>query len=273
MLLAKRTRLARVSLRRKIRRGTELNKAPSRSRRLDLAPAALALLLAFVIFGKGSTSARPALAFSRSATQQNSQAAPSTTAPSTTRKTSKPFTGDLSTFEYEGRDEKLQVQRVMDLLRIHAGSAVADIGAGSGWFTVRASKRVEATGIVYAVDINPESIKYIEERAHREDLRNVRTILGKEDDALLPPASVDSVLLLKTYHEVAQPVRLLENLRRALRPGALVGVIDRNGHGDDHGVGRDVVVKEAGEAGYELTGEYDFVKADREDYFLIFRAR
>lgn len=250
-----------------------MNKAPSRFGRMKLASAALALLLAFVLCGSGSTSARPGIVASQSATQQTSQTAPSQTAPSPSRKTSKPFTGDLSTFEYEGRDEKLQVQRVMDLLRIHAGSAVADVGAGSGWFTVRASKRVGATGLVYAVDINPESIKYIEERARREGLANVRTILGKEDDALLPPASVDSVLLLKTYHEVAQPVRLLQNLRRALHPGALVGVIDRNGRGDDHGVGRDVVIKEAGEAGYELTGEYDFVKADREDYFLIFRTR
>jgi SAM-dependent methyltransferase len=235
--------------------GSEMNNAPSRIG-----------LLAFVLCLSGS-------AVSPTATQQNSQTAPSTTAPITTRKTSTPYTGDLSRFEYEGRDEKLQVQRVMDLLKIHSGSAVADIGAGSGWFTVRAAKRVGAAGVVYAVDINPESIKYIDDRARREHLGNVHTILGKEDDAPLPAASVDSVLLLKTYHEVAQPVRLLQNLRRALRPGALVGVIDRNGRGDDHGVGRDVVVKEAGEAGYELIGEYDFVKADKEDYFLIFRAR
>jgi SAM-dependent methyltransferase len=245
-----------------------VNKTPSRIGKVQLAPAALALLFAFVMCGSGRTNARPASAVSRAATQHTSQS-PS----SQHRKTSKPYTGDLSTFDYEGRDEKLQVQRVMDLLRIHAGSAVADIGAGSGWFTVRAAKRVAAAGVVYAVDINPESIKYIEERASREGLGNVRTILGKEDDALLPAASVDSVLMLKTYHEVAHPVRLLENLRRALRPGALVGVIDRNGRGDDHGVGRDVVIKEAGEAGYELTGEYDFVKADKEDYFLIFHPR
>jgi SAM-dependent methyltransferase len=243
-----------------------MNNAQSRIRKLKLAPAALALMLALFLCLSGS-------AVSPSATQQNSQSTPSTTAPSTTRKTSTPYTGDLSRFEYEGRDEKLQVQRVMDLLQIHPGSAVADIGAGSGWFTVRAAKRVAATGVVYAVDINPESIKYINDRARREKLGNVRTILGKEDDAPLPTASVDSVLLLKTYHEVAQPVRLLQNLRRALRPGALVGVIDRNGRGDDHGVGRDVVVKEASEAGYEIAGEYDFVKADKEDYFLIFRAR
>src|SRR5689334_18104489 len=67
------------------------------------------------------------------------------------RKTSKPYTGDLSIFEYEGRDKKLQINRVMDLLGIKPGKIVADIGAGSGWFTVRAARRVTPTGVVYAV--------------------------------------------------------------------------------------------------------------------------
>ena len=98
----------------------------------------------------------------------------------------------------------------------------------------------------------------------------MKTILCKADDPLLPAASVDAVLLLKTYHEVAQPVALLQNLRAALRPGAKIGVIDRNGNGADHGVGRDVVVREAKEAGYKLVDQYDFVKGDEMDYFLVF---
>ena len=61
-------------------------------------------------------------------------------------------------------------------------------------------------GMVYAVDINPEAIRHIEERAKKEELQNVKTILGKADDPVLPAGSVDAVLLLKTYHEVAQPV-------------------------------------------------------------------
>ena len=82
--------------------------------------------------------------------------------------------------------------------------------------------------------------------------------------------AVDAVLLLKTYHEVAEPVALLRNLRAALRPGAKVGIIDRNGNGEDHGVGRDVVLHEATQAGYRLLKQYDFVKGDRMDYFLVF---
>jgi protein-L-isoaspartate O-methyltransferase len=189
------------------------------------------------------------------------------------RKTSKPYTGDLSVFESPGRDERLQVTRVMDLLGISLGKVVADIGAGSGWFTVRAARRVTDTGTVYAVDINPEAIRCIDNRVKKEGLRNVKTILSKADDPLLPANAIDSVLLLKTYHEVEKPVALLQNLRASLRASAKVGVIDRNGNGENHGVAREIVIREAAAAGYQLSGQYDFVKQDGMDYFLIFTVK
>lgn len=188
------------------------------------------------------------------------------------RKTSEPYTGDLSIFDSPGRDKRLQITRVMDMLGLAPGKSVADIGAGSGWFTIRAARRVGEGGTVYAVDINPEAADYIQKRAKKEKLENVKTILSKPDDPMLPARSVDAVLLLKTYHEVARPVELLRNLRGALRPGAKVGVIDRNGNGEDHGVGKDVVIHEAEEAGYRLLNQYDFVKGDQMDYFLVFAA-
>lgn len=192
------------------------------------------------------------------------------TAPSTPqRKTSEPYTGDLSIFESPGRDERLHINRVMDILGISSGKTVADIGAGSGWFTVRAARRVGESGLVYAVDINPEAVRYIGERAQEERLGNVKAILSQPDDPLLPEHSIDAVLLLKTYHEVAQPIVLMRKVRMALRPGAKVGIIDRNGNGEDHGVNRDVVIREAGEAGYKLLAQYDFVKGDKMDYFLV----
>ncbi len=190
-------------------------------------------------------------------------------APGEHRKTSEPYTGDLSVFDSPGRDKRLQIDRVMDILDIAPGKTVADIGAGSGWFTVRAARRVGQGGVVYAVDINPESIRYVDDRAQKEKLHNVKTILGKADDPLLPAGAVDAVLLLKTYHEVAEPVALLRNVRGALRAGAKVGIIDRNGNGEDHGVGRDVVLREATQAGYRLLKQYDFVRGDKMDYFLV----
>lgn len=185
------------------------------------------------------------------------------------RKTSEPYTGDLSIFESPGRDERLQINRVMDILSVSAGKNVADIGAGSGWFTVRAAKRV-GDGTVYAVDINPAAVRYITSRAEKEKLQNVKAILSKPDDPMLPTNSIDAVLLLKTYHEVEHPMELLRNVRAALRTGAKIGIIDRNGNGENHGIGSDVVIREAKEAGYRLLKEYDFVKGDNMDYFLVF---
>jgi cyclopropane fatty-acyl-phospholipid synthase-like methyltransferase len=191
-------------------------------------------------------------------------------APSAQRKTSTPYSGDLTIFDAPGRDERLQINRVMDMLGIAPGKNVADIGAGSGWFTVRAARRVTGSGTVYAVDISTEAIQYIDQRAKKEQLQNIKTILSKPDDPQLPSDSIDAVLLLKTYHEVAHPLVLLSKLRTALKPGARIGIIDRNGNGENHGVNKDVVVREAVQAGYELRDVQDFVKADGMDYFLIF---
>ncbi len=191
----------------------------------------------------------------------------------TQRPTSPPYSGDLSIFEYPDRDKKLQIDRVMDLLGIVPGKNVADVGAGSGWFTVRASRRVGPTGAVIAEDINPLAIEFIGKRALKENLTNVRTVLGSADDPRLPSGSIDAVLMLKVYHEIAHPVPTMKVLQLALRPGAKVGIIDRNGDGADHGLNHDVVVKEMGEAGYKLVGTYDFTKADGQDYFLVFQVR
>jgi len=187
------------------------------------------------------------------------------------RPTSTPYAGDLSIFEYADRDEKLHVKWVMDSLRLKPGMSVADIGAGSGWFTVRAAARVAPGGVVYAEDINPEAINSIRERAKRENLGNVQTILGAVDDTKLPANSVDAVLILKTYHEFAKPVPLMKQLKAALRPGARVGIIDRNGNGTDHGIMPDIVEQEMKQAGYKRVEILDFTKTDGQDYFLIFQ--
>ncbi len=197
----------------------------------------------------------------------------STSAPSEHRATSTPYSGDLSIFETPGRDEKLHIDQVMTVLGIAPGKNVADIGAGSGWFTVRAAKRVTSTGEVYAVDINPEAIEYIDKRVSKEQLHNVKAIRSKPDNPELPPDSIDAALFLKVYHEVADPVVLMRNLRVSLKPGARVGIIERNGNGEDHGVDKQVVLREVKQAGYRLVAEHDdLVKGDKMDYFLVLAA-
>jgi SAM-dependent methyltransferase len=190
-----------------------------------------------------------------------------------TRPTSEPYRGDLSIFESKDRDKRLQINRVMDLLGITRGTQVADVGAGSGWFTVRASERVGPGGKVFAEDINPEAAAYIRNRITSARLDNVHIILGSPDDPKLPPSGIDAVLMLKTYHEIAHPAAFLAHLRLALKSGARVGVIDRNGDGTNHGLQSSVLVEEMARAGFRLTGSYDFTKADGQDYFLIFQLR
>ena len=187
--------------------------------------------------------------------------------------TSTPYAGDLSIFEEPGRDKRLQIDRVMDLLNIKPGSTVADIGAGGGWFSVRAARRVAPNGRVIAEEINPKAIASIQQRAKREHLINIETLLGTPDDPKLAPGSLDAALMLKVYHEIAHPPLVLASLRAALKPGARFGIIDRHGNGADHGLNEPIVRAEVEAAGFRQVGRYDFTKADGQDYFLIFEKR
>lgn len=189
------------------------------------------------------------------------------------RPTSEPYTGDLSIFEDADRAKNLQIDRVMDILKITEGKSVADIGAGSGWFTTRAAKRVGEKGKVFAVEINQEYIDYINNRAKKENFSNIQTVLGTEENPKVPDDSVDAVLILKTYHEIGQPVKVLRNLRHSMKKDARLGIIDKNGKGDDHGIDKEKVVEEARRAGFVLKEEFDFTKADGMDYFLVFQAK
>ena len=160
----------------------------------------------------------------------------------------------------------------MDILHLEPGKAVADLGAGGGWFTMQAARRVGPGGMVFAEDINPHFVSAIAQRARREQLRDVKPVLGTPTDPRLPKASVDAVLMLKVYHEIADTRTLLRNLKPALKPGARVGIIDRNGDGADHGLKQSVVESEMRAAGFQKVEQYDFTKADGQDYFLVFVA-
>ncbi len=192
------------------------------------------------------------------------------TQPPPTHPTSTPYTGDLSVFEEANRDQKLQIDRVMDTLKLHPGSTVADIGAGGGWFSVRAARRVSPGGTVFAEDINPHAVDAIHDRAVKENLPNIAAVLGTPDDPKLPANSLDAALMLRVYHEVAHPPTLLANLRASIKSGALLGVIDHPGNGSDHGINADVVIAEVQRSGFRLVHQYDFTKADQNDYFLVF---
>ena len=229
------------------------------------------LLLLFAFFALTFSSCRSAQ-LAQTEISPTPTATPQNANDNINRPTSEPYKGDLSIFEGEKRAENLQIERVMDILKITEGKTVADIGAGSGWFTVRAAKRTGEKGKVFAVEISEDAIKYINERKQKENLPKIETVLGAEDDPKLPKNSTDAVLILKTYHEFSEPIKVMKNLLPSLKVNALVGIIDRNGDGSDHGVKKETVIEEMKRAGFAFKAEYDFVKADGMDYFLVFQA-
>lgn len=133
---------------------------------------------------------------------------------------------DLALLEGPDRDEWQRPEKIMDALGIGEGSVVADLGAGSGWFTIRLAQRVGPNGVVWAEDIQPQMLEAIDRRVGRYGLKNVRTKLGLADDPRLPKAALDAVLIVDAYHEMEHPVVLLRNLSASLKPEGRVAIIN-----------------------------------------------
>ncbi|MCS6851643.1 MAG: class I SAM-dependent methyltransferase [Gemmataceae bacterium] len=117
------------------------------------------------------------------------------------------------------REKEEQCSRLVDYLRLKQGDVVADIGAGSGFYTLRLAERVGAAGKVYAVDVQLEMLDIIRQRLKSRKISNVEPILGTETDPKLPPESVDLILLVDVYHEFSHPWEMTVAMRQALKPG------------------------------------------------------
>jgi len=158
----------------------------------------------------------------------------------------------------QSREQAGEAQRVMNLLGVTAGMTVADIGAGSGYYTVRLARRVAPKGHVFAEDVVPDYLESLAQRVKSEGLSGVVTLVhGDPHDPRLPPGSLDLALLVHMYHEVQQPYGLLWNLRPALRSGARVGVIDARKQTEAHGTPPDLLRCELAAVGYRETSFYD----------------
>jgi SAM-dependent methyltransferase len=141
---------------------------------------------------------------------------------------------ELGLLEGPDREEWQKPDLIMDALRIAEGSIVADLGAGGGWFSVRLARRVGPRGRVYAEDIQPQMIDAIRGRVERETLRNVTTVLGTAENPRLPTGSIDAALIVGSFHEMQfdesgkrrDPIALLQNVMRSLKPQGRLGVVD-----------------------------------------------
>jgi ubiquinone/menaquinone biosynthesis C-methylase UbiE len=162
----------------------------------------------------------------------------------------------------------------MDVLGIAEGSVVADLGAGSGWFTVRLATRVGPNGRVYAEDIQPQMVEVIKRRIARENLQSrVEVKLGTAEDLRLPTNVLDAALICDAYHEWEQPVALLRSAARALKKDGRIAIVEFTKAGGGPGpemeyrVDPERVIREAQAAGLRLIARPNIL---RYQYMLVF---
>jgi ubiquinone/menaquinone biosynthesis C-methylase UbiE len=177
------------------------------------------------------------------------------------------------------RDRYQKPSEVIDALRLKPGMAVADLGSGSGYFTRRFVEAVTETGMVYAVDVEPEMLAYTKESViHIHTAYTAEFILAQPDNPKLPFASVDLLFICNTIHHLEERSKYFRDLRSSLKPGARIAIIDfypdeRSGDlgfPKRHLVARDTIVQEMTVAGYQLAREHSFLP---KQYFLEFSAK
>jgi ubiquinone/menaquinone biosynthesis C-methylase UbiE len=165
----------------------------------------------------------------------------------------------------EEREQFEQPEKVLDALDIRPGMAVADVGAGNGYFTLRLARRVKDFGRVFAVDIQQPMLDLLAKNQKREGLRNIELILSTPTDPRLPRASIDLALLVDVYHEFQQPVEMVAGLRSSLKPEGVLVLVEYRGEDEavpikpEHKMTVGQVLSEIEPMGFRLRKKLDFL--------------
>ena len=160
-----------------------------------------------------------------------------------------------------------QPEKVMDLIGLKPGMRVAEIGAQVGRFTVHLARRVGPEGRVFANDIDDRALANLRGRVSRYNVPNIEVVLGLVDDPRLPAGALDLAIMVRTYHELAQPAALLSKLKASLKPGASVVIVDldteRTGHSDARSSTSEGSIRSvARSVGYDVVGVHRFLPDD-----------
>jgi ubiquinone/menaquinone biosynthesis C-methylase UbiE len=179
--------------------------------------------------------------------------------------------------ERDGRAELEKPELVLQAMELREGMNVAEIGAGTGFFSRRIGKMVGPTGKVYAEDIQPQMIELLKQYTAKEGLENVITVLGTETDPKLPARGIDRILLVDVYHEFQQPEPMLARIRDSLAPGGTVALVEYRLEGETaahinikHRMSVEQVLSEWNAAGFELVNRLETLPAQ---HIFIFSAR
>lgn len=164
------------------------------------------------------------------------------------------------------RDRSGEASNVIRLVGIGPGQTVADIGAGSGYYTVRLSPVVGPTGRVIAQDVMADYLDGLKQRVRSARLRNVSFVLGSDGDPRLPASSLDAALMIHMYHEIAQPYALLGRLRTSMKPNGKLAIVDLDRSSGAHGMPKALLVCEVRSVGFNLVSIVDLAQG----YLAIF---
>ena len=174
------------------------------------------------------------------------------------------------------RDAHQKPDEVVAALKLKIGEVIADIGAGSGYFTFRLARQVGDAGRVYAVDVSPDMIVHLNRRIRELKPRNVVTMLCSPADPLLGDASIDRFFICDTWHHIENHDHYLALLKKMLKPGGQIIMIDYKktktpvGPPLEMRIDREDLVKEMGENGFRLEAEHTFLPYQ---YFLVFKVK
>ncbi len=182
----------------------------------------------------------------------------------------------IAMLENPQRDAEQKPAEVIAALKIRKGETLADIGAGSGYFSFRFAPKVGSSGRIYAVDVNPDMILYMNRRIRDLGLKNVVTILSASDDPLLMDASVDRFFICNTWHHIPNNTQYLGLMKKMLKPGGQIVIVDYQkkelpvGPPPEMKLAREDVVQQMESNGLKLAQEYTFLPYQ---YFLVFSQR
>jgi predicted methyltransferase len=182
--------------------------------------------------------------------------------------------GGADWLERPGRDEEQRPDEIVRVMGLKTGDVVADLGAGTGYFTRRLAKAVAPSGRVYAVDIQPEMLSLLKGNMEKAGIRNVVPVLSEADDPKLAHESLDWVLLVDVYHELQQPRATLARMREALKPAGRVAVVEYRLEGltalhirEEHRMSTRQVLAEWEPAGFRLVKLHEFLPTQ---HFFVF---
>ena len=133
----------------------------------------------------------------------------------------------------ETREQEEQPEKMLDALKIAKGATVADVGAGVGYTSLRLSKRVGPEGTVYATDLQPEMIRMLRDNVRAAGATNVKPVLATSKETKLPDGAIDLILMVDVYHECPDPESTLKGLRKALKPGGRLVLVEFRGEDPD----------------------------------------